>query len=108
MPPLDSRLIDDVIAVLRESLTNIARHATARRVEVDLSVVEGDDPPGEGTTSTWLTLQVSDDGVGIGAADRRSGLANLDRRAQRSGGTMSVVDARPTGTRLRWSVPLGG
>jgi signal transduction histidine kinase len=107
----ESALVDDLIAVLRESLTNVARHAKARRVEVDLSIADRAEAAGErdpATTPTWLTLQISDDGVGIGDTTRRSGLANLDRRAQRHGGTMSLEEARPSGTRLRWSVPVVG
>lgn len=109
---LDSPLVDDLIAVLRESLTNVARHARARRVEVDLSIADRTAPAGEladpATAPTWLTLQVSDDGAGIGDSTRRSGLANLDRRARRHGGTMSIEAVRPTGTRLSWSVPVAG
>jgi signal transduction histidine kinase len=107
---LESPLVDDLIAVLRESLSNVARHARARRVEVDLSIVEraasADERIDPAATSTWLTLQVSDDGAGIGDTTRRSGLANLERRARRHSGTMSVEDIRPSGTRLRWSVPV--
>jgi signal transduction histidine kinase len=95
-------LTDDLLAVLRESLSNIARHAHATKVEVDLVVDDRHDTPG----STWLTLQITDNGVGIGATGRRSGLANLNRRAQRHGGTLTLTPAEPHGTRLRWSVPL--
>jgi GAF domain-containing protein len=108
---LESALVDDLIAVLRESLSNVARHAQARRVEVDLSIVERG-PLGDGTdqapTSSWLTLQVNDDGVGRGDTTRHSGLANLERRARRHNGTMSIEDVRPSGTRVRWSVPVAG
>ncbi|WP_395729212.1 GAF domain-containing protein [Nakamurella sp.] len=108
---LESSLSDDLIAVLRESLSNVARHARARRVEVDLSIGERR-PLVEGTeqapTSSWLTLQVNDDGVGMGDTTRRSGLANLERRARRHNGTMSIEGIRPSGTRLRWSVPVDG
>lgn len=108
---LECALVDDLIAVLRESLTNVARHAQARRVEVDLSI-EDCNRLGAGTepaaASTWLAVQIIDDGVGIGDSTRRSGLANLERRALRHGGTMSVDRRRPHGTTVRWSIPVGG
>ena len=97
---LESRLaedvVDDLLAVLREGLTNVARHARATRTDVEVTV-----------TGTELTLQISDDGVGIGAVTRRSGLTNMRRRAEQRGGTLAVTDAEPAGTRIRWSVPLG-
>lgn len=101
---LPADLVDDLVAVLRESLSNVARHARARRIEVDLSIGEPADPgPAAGP---WLTLLVSDDGIGIAPTGRRSGLANLERRAHRHGGTMSLEDGHPRGTRVRWSVPV--
>jgi signal transduction histidine kinase len=89
-------LVDDVLAVLRESLTNIARHAHARTADVDVVA-----------TADRLTLEVADDGVGIGETTRSSGLANLRRRATQRGGSFSVEAREPSGTVLRWSVPIG-
>jgi signal transduction histidine kinase len=86
---------DDLEAVLREALSNAARHARARSVTVDVSA--GD---------SRLALVVTDDGVGMGDTTRRSGLANLRQRAERHGGGCTVEPADPTGTRLRWHVPL--
>jgi signal transduction histidine kinase len=92
---LSDELVDDLMAVLREALTNVARHAQAGRAEVEVTA-----------TTAALTVQITDDGVGMGADPRRSGLANLRRRAEQRGGTLSVTAADPTGTSLRWSVPL--
>ena len=51
-------------------------------------------------------LVVSDDGVGIGGDTRRSGLANMARRAEDLGGSFEVGPAGPDGgTELVWSVP---
>lgn len=86
-------MADHLVAVLREALSNVARHAAARRVGVEL--VAGDD----------VVLTVSDDGRGIPADAPRSGLANLERRAAELDGTFSVERTRP-GTTLRWRVPL--
>jgi signal transduction histidine kinase len=88
--------IEDLLAVVREALSNIARHAQARTAIVSVSA------PGD-----WLTLQVTDDGVGVDldAVSRRSGLANLQRRAERHGGSFTLAAREPTGTQLTWTVP---
>jgi signal transduction histidine kinase len=91
---LSGEVAGDLEAVLREALSNVARHAGAGTVEVD--VVTGD---GE------LVLTVRDDGAGIGDVARRSGLANLEQRARRHGGTSTVEPAEPTGTLLTWRAP---
>jgi signal transduction histidine kinase len=84
----------DLEAVLREALSNVARHAAAGAVEVDVVRAGGD-----------LALTVRDDGTGIGDVTRRSGLANLGQRARRHGGTCTVEPAEPTGTLLTWRAP---
>jgi len=87
-------LVEDLEAVLREALTNVARHAHARSAEVEFVV-----------TPDTVTLDVRDDGRGIGETSRVSGLDNLRARAGRRGGTLAVLATQP-GTRLCWSVPL--
>lgn len=87
---------DQLIAVLREALTNAAKHAQAGRVEV-LVEVDGQQ----------LRLMVTDDGVGVSEGGRRSGLANLSSRAEQLRGTFTVQRVADSGgTRLEWSVPL--
>ncbi|GGS61799.1 GAF domain-containing sensor histidine kinase [Streptomyces cinerochromogenes] len=87
---------DHVVAVLAESLTNIARHARAGRADVVLR-----------TDGREVRLTVTDDGVGIPPEGRRSGLRNLTERARGLGGDMRL-DRPPTGgTRLVWHAPLG-
>jgi signal transduction histidine kinase len=88
-------LADDVVAVLQEALSNIVRHARAGRVDVLVNAGAGE-----------LLLTVSDDGVGIPAEGRRSGLANLAERAARSGGTFDVRSRDSGGTVLEWRVPM--
>ena len=92
---------DDVqpalLAVLREALSNTARHAKAGRVEVGLAVRAG-----------HLTLTVTDDGVGIGTITSTGGLRNLAERAHDLGGEFTTEPAEPRGTILRWSIPLSG
>ena len=92
--------VDDLIAALREALTNVARHAKARCVDVAV----------EATTDS-LVLEVTDDGVGIGDGSRWSGLANLRARAEHHGGTFTIgpIEEPPNhrqGTLLRWTIPL--
>jgi signal transduction histidine kinase len=92
---LPDDLGEDVVAVARESLTNVARHARAGSVEIDVAAVE-----------SRLTVEVRDDGIGPGSPNRRSGLDNLQRRAEHRGGTFEVQARKPAGTWLCWSVPL--
>jgi two-component system, NarL family, sensor histidine kinase DevS len=91
---LPDGLAEDLEAVLREALSNIARHAHARTVQVDLTATPGQ-----------VSLQISDDGIGLGPTTRRSGLTNLRRRAERHGGALTLTPRQPTGTRLCWSIP---
>ena len=100
--PVDSMLAPEIaehlMAALREALTNAAKHAEARRVEVIVQIEGGD-----------VVLVVSDDGVGI-AADgpgRRSGVANIDSRAHELGGSCRLERVSAEGgTRMTWRVPL--
>jgi two-component system, NarL family, sensor histidine kinase DevS len=97
--PLDSisdeAIIADVEAVLRESLTNVTKHAHATQVRVRIQAGK-----------QQLHLTVTDNGVGLGRSTRRSGLANLSRRAERQGGYLEVCDSAEGGLRLRWSIPI--
>ncbi|GAA2103571.1 GAF domain-containing protein [Microlunatus panaciterrae] len=101
--PIDSviptYLYDDVLAVVRESLSNVARHAKAREVTVLVGV---------DTASKTLRIRVEDDGVGIpDAVTPGGGLRNTESRAQAAGGHAEVT-RRPDndGTTFNWSVPL--
>ncbi len=89
-------LADDVLAAVRESLANAARHADATRVEVSVAV----DDDG-------VRVTIDDDGVGLPAGARRaSGTRNLAERARRRGGDFEL-SARPGGgTRARWTAPV--
>ena len=95
--PVDTIVPDevagDLIAVVREALSNIARHAHATAAAVEVTA-----------TPAQLTVDVTDNGVGIGESKRRSGLANLARRAERYGGSLTLPDHE--GTQLRWTIPL--
>ncbi len=92
---LDPALGQHVLAVVREGLTNVARHARAERVSV---VVRVDDD---------LSVRVTDDGRGIAVHPRRdSGLRNLRERAHARGGSVAVTPLAHGGTQLIWRVPL--
>ncbi|MBA3742560.1 MAG: GAF domain-containing protein [Sporichthya sp.] len=95
---LDTRVPEDhadqLVAALREALTNVARHAQAKRVEVSVGV-NGD-----------VVLLVVDDGVGLPVDRRDSGLRNLAERARLLGGALLLESGRDGGTRVRWSAPL--
>ena len=88
-------LAPDLVAVLVEGLSNVARHATADHVDV---IVIAD--------QTEISLQIRDDGVGLPPTGRRSGLANLAERAARNGGSFVAGPGPAGGTELRWHVPL--
>lgn len=88
------QLADDVIAVTREALANVVRHAQADHSSIDLSVRDG-----------HAILTVTDDGHGMTGSTRRSGLANLEQRAVSRGGSFQL-DSDAAGTRLRWTVPV--
>ncbi|MGI8697493.1 MAG: GAF domain-containing protein [Mycobacteriales bacterium] len=95
-------VLDDLVAVVREALTNVARHAGASEVGVDVSAGHGE-----------LAIELTDDGAGIGDTQRRSGLANLRERAEHYGGGLVISSPLPPlrpgkegGTTLRWTIPL--
>lgn len=91
---VDPQVGDHVLLALREALSNIARHASARGVEVELAA-----------SPQWLLLRVADDGVGLPRPVRRTGgLGNLRARAESLGGAFRVTRCSP-GTRLDWIVP---
>ncbi|GIE90641.1 Histidine kinase-, DNA gyrase B-, and HSP90-like ATPase [Actinoplanes regularis] len=98
--PVDSAVPDDVVpelmAVLREALANVARHARASSARVSVRVSDGE-----------LFLQVRDDGIGIDPALARGGVVNMSERAADLGGAFEIGPApEGSGTLLTWRVPL--
>jgi signal transduction histidine kinase len=96
-------LADDLVAVVREGLSNAGRHAAAASANVTVSLIAPTPrQPGQ------ATVQVEDDGVGLPAApSRKSGLANLAERAEGRHGTFEATPGPSgRGTRLTWTVPL--
>ena len=97
--PVDSATEDwvasELLAVLREALSNVARHARASHTVVELVADDG-----------VLELSVVDDGDGLPGVRDESGLANVRRRADDLGGALLIGSADDGGTHLRWRVPL--
>ncbi|PWK72315.1 histidine kinase/DNA gyrase B/HSP90-like ATPase [Streptomyces sp. CG 926] len=94
----------NLIAALREALSNAFRHAEASRIDVviDSTITLADGRPG-------VRLEVADDGVGIPEGGRRSGLRNLRRRAESLGGASSYgpgIGEDGGGTTVVWEAPL--
>ncbi len=88
-------LADAVVAVVRESLSNVARHAQAATCDIEV-----------GVDDHQVRVQLVDDGVGYSPGGRASGTANLEARAREFGGEYSI-EARPSGgTRVLWTAPL--
>ena len=89
----------EMLAVLRESLSNVSRHAASQTVSVEVSV-----------DATSLVLVVTDDGRGLPATDTGGGrgLHNMRTRAADLGGTATIEPRSEGGVRVCWSVPLPG
>ncbi|HEU0170180.1 MAG TPA: GAF domain-containing protein [Acidimicrobiales bacterium] len=88
----------DLLATLREGLSNVARHAQARRVDIVVAVDGGEE----------ILLRISDDGIGPPAADqpRGHGLDNMAARAEARGGSFEIGPSSPRGTEVAWRVPI--
>jgi len=102
---LSASAADDLVLTLREALSNVAKHASATAVAVELEA-----------GATWFTLRVTDDGVGLAHAGPDSdeggpvgvtghGLGNVRHRAERLGGEVRLLPGPTGGTRLEWVVP---
>lgn len=97
--PMDRRVDDEVagqlLATLREALSNVARHAHASQVQVQV-VVNGE-----------LQLKVTDNGRGVGTdGNTGSGVPNMAGRAQALGGSFTLQAPPTGGSELLWRVPL--
>jgi len=95
---ISDQLAEHLLAVVREAVTNIGRHAQATEVSVYLSVKDGQ-----------CRLQVLDNGRGIEGGDTGQGglgLVNLRRRAEKLNGSFSIETPEAGGTSLIWQVPV--
>lgn len=92
---VDEAVAEHATSVITEAVSNAVRHSGAAHLTVEITVADE------------LTVVVIDDGCGIDpAVARRSGLANMQRRAELVGGSC-VLSGQPNGgTRVRWVAPL--
>jgi signal transduction histidine kinase len=95
---LPIELVAEILAVVREALSNVARHARATRAEVRIAAIDD-----------TLRLEISDDGVGFDTDARvaggHHGLANMHARMRAAGGTLTIARAPVAGTRIIGTVP---
>jgi two-component system sensor histidine kinase DesK len=94
-PPMPGWIECGLAMVLREAVTNIARHAQASEAMIALRVEAG-----------VVVLEVADDGRG-GVSANGNGLAGMRERVAALGGTLRIDSPRSGGTRLTVTVPLG-
>jgi signal transduction histidine kinase len=87
----------DVVHIAREALSNVARHAGARRCGLRVVATDG-----------RVTLEVTDDGVGLGnpVSGSGQGLSNIRTRAASLGGQIQINGLAGSGTTVRLVVPV--
>jgi len=103
LPPEGARLDIDLsttmFRIFQEILTNVARHARATRVDIELDVA-----------ADRIALDVADNGVGISDSNRRGkkslGLLGMHERALLFGGEVRISGRESHGTRVCVSIPL--
>ena len=88
-------IAEDAVAVVREALANVARHAHAHEVVVRIEV------------GLDLLVEVQDDGVGMPTSPPAAVWRTSSTAPTRRGGAFRVVALDQGGTHLQWSVPLG-
>jgi PAS domain S-box-containing protein len=81
--------------VVAESLTNVAKYASAQSARVDLARDDG-----------LLVVEVSDDGVGGADSAKGSGLRGLTDRVEALGGSLKVSSEAGRGTTVRAELPV--
>lgn len=95
---ISQSVTEQLLATVREAVTNVGRHAQATEASVMVSVVGG-----------VCRLRVVDNGRGIDSTQDRIGglgLVNLRRRAEKLHGTMELTSLHMGGTLLVWEVPV--
>ena len=101
IPNISGDLATAAYRIAQETLTNVARHASASRVEVDLQENEG-----------ILSLSTIDNGMGFNASEiletKALGLAGMRERAVLVNGVLNVQSRPGDGTRVLFKVPIDG
>jgi signal transduction histidine kinase len=89
------QLADHAEAVITEAISNSIRHSGATTIVLAIDVTDE------------LTIDIVDNGCGIAADNqRRSGPANLYRRAERVGGRRCITSSPNCGPRVPWTAAL--
>jgi len=85
-----------LLLVFKEAVNNAARHSHCSKVEIDFQV-----------DGSFLTLVISDDGIGFDPAgdSEGHGLKNMRQRAKKLGGTLTVDTAAGEGTAISAAIP---
>ena len=96
---VDQECATAMFRIFQETLTNVARHASASEVGVRLAKENGN-----------LTLEVQDNGIGIGAEQlsgaRALGILGMRERAALLGGQLTIIGAPEKGTTVRVRIPV--
>ena len=92
---VDESLARQVAPVIREGLTNVAKHAEAQRARITVAI-----------SGERMQIVVEDDGQGGARPGAGFGLRNLRKRAEERGGTVSLAESELGGTELTWEVPV--
>ena len=89
-----------IFHIYREALSNVARHAAANKVAIEVSIMPD-----------VVTMEIRDDGIGIAAEQARNsqlgGLAEICKRADSYNGLCRISGAPNRGTTLSVRLPLG-
>ena len=95
MSVIDATLAEHAQAVVTEAVSNTVRHSRATALTIAVSVADE------------LVIDIIDNGRGIPADNtRRSGLANMHRRAAQNGGHCRISTPPGGGTHVHWTAPL--
>ena len=97
LPELAAPVEVAVHRIATEAITNVLRHARASCAYLELHC-----------DGKRLVLEVSDDGIGLGAAGSGVGRRSMQDRAESVGGVLTVTDGSPHGTRVRVEIPQLG
>jgi signal transduction histidine kinase len=92
----DGEALTAIFRILQEALTNVARHADATKVNVEIT-----------DSNKSLTLEIRDNGMGIGSAGKFGGLGllGMEERARLIGAVLKIRNAPGGGTIVRLTVP---
>lgn len=95
---LDKTTVDHILHIVKEALANVAKHAKATSVEVELQ-----------SAHNHLRLSVRDNGVGCPVpvgTNKGQGLLNMMKRAEEMGGKLSIAGGLGEGTRISLQLAL--